>query len=89
MTYLYQSISTFFLVDYLNEIRKWYSVLMPKIQPLLYGNGGPIIMVQIENEYGSFHACDRTYMEWLRDETGTLSKYFMHNIILFRVATFR
>lgn len=33
-----------------------------------YGNGGPIIMVQVENEYGSF-ACDRNYSIWLRDET--------------------
>lgn len=43
---------------------------MPKIQPLLYGNGGPIIMVQVENEYGSFAACDSYYKEWLRNETG-------------------
>lgn len=42
---------------------------MPKIQPLLYGNGGPIILVQIENEYGSFRACDHEYMKWLKEET--------------------
>lgn len=33
-----------------------------------YGNGGPIILVQVENEYGSF-ACDRNYSRWLRDLT--------------------
>lgn len=27
-------------------------------------------MVQVENEYGSFYACDHKYMKWLRDETG-------------------
>lgn len=43
---------------------------MTRMKPLLYGNGGNIIMVQVENEYGSFGACDKSYMEWLRDETG-------------------
>lgn len=41
---------------------------MPRIEPFLYGNGGPIIMVQVENEYGSY-ACDDDYKNWLRDET--------------------
>lgn len=35
----------------------------------LYGNGGPIIMVQVENEYGSFAACDRNHSLWLKHET--------------------
>jgi len=42
---------------------------MSKIVPYLYGNGGPIIMVQVENEYGSYFACDNNYKVWLRDET--------------------
>ncbi|XP_054270953.1 beta-galactosidase-like isoform X2 [Macrosteles quadrilineatus] len=45
----------------------WLSQLMPRIQPLLYGNGGPVIMVQVENEYGSYWACDHSYTAWLRD----------------------
>lgn len=50
-------------------MRKWFTELMPRIQPHLYGNGGPIIMVQIENEYGWFDACDRFYTTWLKNET--------------------
>lgn len=42
---------------------------MTKMQKYLYGNGGPIIMVQVENEYGSYFACDEKYRLWLRDET--------------------
>lgn len=53
---------------------------MSKMQRLLYGNGGPIIMVQVENEYGSFYACDHSYMAWLRDET---QKYTQGNAVLF------
>lgn len=37
--------------------------------PYLYENGGPIIMVQVENEYGSYSACDRNYSIWLKHET--------------------
>jgi beta-galactosidase GanA len=48
-------------------VERWYDVFLPKIAPLLYKNGGPIITVQIENEYGSYYACDREYMGALRD----------------------
>jgi len=55
--------------NYLFEVGKWYSMLMPRFEKHLYGNGGNIIMVQIENEYGAFGACDEVYKEFLRDET--------------------
>ena len=41
---------------------------MPKLKPYLYGNGGPVIMVQVENEYSSWSGCQRQYAQWLRDE---------------------
>ncbi|XP_060881169.1 beta-galactosidase-like [Metopolophium dirhodum] len=53
--------------SYKHYITKWFDVLMPKIDRFLYGNGGNIIMVQVENEYGSYNACDQEYMLWLRD----------------------
>jgi beta-galactosidase len=28
--------------------------LLPKLKPLLVENGGPILMMQVENEYGSY-----------------------------------
>lgn len=55
-------------VDYLREVRKWYAILMPRFQRYWYGNGGPVIMVQVENEYGCF-GCDHRYMAWMRNET--------------------
>lgn len=33
--------------DYKKYVKRWFSVLMPKIVPFLYGNGGNIIMVQV------------------------------------------
>ncbi|KAL1131552.1 hypothetical protein AAG570_011169 [Ranatra chinensis] len=48
-------------------IERWFKQLMPRLQPLLYGNGGPVIMVQVENEYGSYPLNDPTYLVWLRD----------------------
>lgn len=43
---------------------------MPLMKPLLYGNGGPIIMLQVENEYGEF-GCDANYLKWMYNETNT------------------
>lgn len=56
-------------VNYMNEVQKWYDVLMPKFTEYLYGNGGNIIMVQVENEYGAYKQCNTRYKEFLRDET--------------------
>uniref|UniRef100_A0A914HCT6 Beta-galactosidase n=1 Tax=Globodera rostochiensis TaxID=31243 RepID=A0A914HCT6_GLORO len=52
---------------YFGHVRRWFSALLPILRPLLYKNGGPILMVQIENEYGSVSPCDHNYMRWLRD----------------------
>uniref|UniRef100_A0ACD5U0X7 Uncharacterized protein n=1 Tax=Avena sativa TaxID=4498 RepID=A0ACD5U0X7_AVESA len=49
---------------YLSLVERWWSVLLPKVAPLLYSNGGPIIMVQIENEFGSF-GNDKRYLHYL------------------------
>lgn len=66
--------------NYLSEVAKWYAELMPRFTPHMYENGGNIIMVQIENEYGAFKTCDVEYKNWLRDET---KKYTGENTILF------
>ncbi|MGN1341139.1 MAG: beta-galactosidase family protein [Oscillospiraceae bacterium] len=51
---------------YLDEVKRYYSVLMPKLAPYQIGNGGRIILMQIENEYGYF-GNDTAYLEFLRD----------------------
>ncbi|KAM6978431.1 LOW QUALITY PROTEIN: beta-galactosidase-1-like protein [Tautogolabrus adspersus] len=59
--------------DYLQAVSNWLAVLLPKIKPWLYINGGSIITVQVENEYGSYYACDYNYMRHLR----TLFRFFL------------
>ncbi|NP_001017547.1 beta-galactosidase precursor [Danio rerio] len=51
--------------DYLAAVDKWMGKLLPIIKRYLYQNGGPIITVQVENEYGSYFACDFNYMRHL------------------------
>ncbi|XP_039541610.1 beta-galactosidase isoform X1 [Pimephales promelas] len=51
--------------DYLTAVDKWMGKLLPVIKRYLYQNGGPIITVQVENEYGSYFACDFDYMRHL------------------------
>lgn len=50
---------------YLKKIDKYYSVILPKIRPLLSQNGGPIIAMSVENEYGSF-GNDKHYLEAIK-----------------------
>ena len=41
---------------------RWIMRLGKELAPLQVGNGGPILLVQVENEYGSF-GNDHAYME--------------------------
>lgn len=50
---------------YTAAVERYIDKLAQLIKPLLITNGGPILMVQIENEYGSY-GNDKTYLEWLR-----------------------
>ncbi|WP_339787279.1 glycoside hydrolase family 35 protein [Paenibacillus sp. FSL R7-0313] len=51
---------------FLENVDRYYDVLLPKLKPLLSTHGGPIIAMQIENEYGSF-GNDASYLQYLRD----------------------
>ena len=51
---------------YIKAVKDFFSVLIPKLLPYLETNGGKIIAMQVENEYGSFGR-DKKYLYWLRD----------------------
>ncbi|PSS15320.1 glycoside hydrolase family 35 protein [Amorphotheca resinae ATCC 22711] len=51
---------------FMNASKAYIERLATELQPLLITHGGPILMAQIENEYGSYGA-DHTYMAALRD----------------------
>ena len=36
------------------QVKSWWGSLLPRVRPLLWESGGPVVMVQIENEYGAF-----------------------------------
>ncbi|HEX7341357.1 MAG TPA: beta-galactosidase [Rhodanobacteraceae bacterium] len=50
---------------YMNAVARYFDVLAPQIKPLMADAGGPILMVQIENEYASFGS-DLEYLETLQ-----------------------
>ncbi|MFC0436718.1 beta-galactosidase [Kutzneria buriramensis] len=50
---------------YMAAVRRYVGELAPRIRPLMIGNGGPVLMVQIENEYGSYGS-DPAYLDALR-----------------------
>lgn len=49
---------------YLDKIRAYYRQLIPRLASLQCTRGGPVIMMQIENEYGSYGS-DREYLRFL------------------------
>ncbi|MFD7440333.1 beta-galactosidase family protein [Streptomyces sp. NPDC059909] len=55
---------------YLAEVERWFGRLLPQVAARQIDRGGPVIMVQAENEYGSFGS-DQAYLrrivELLRD----------------------
>jgi len=51
---------------FLAHVSDYYHVLMKKLAPLQLDCGGPVIMMQVENEYGSY-SDDKAYLRWLRD----------------------
>ena len=50
---------------FLEKVKHYFDVLLPLIVPLQVTHGGPVIMVQVENEYGSF-SNDKTYLRALK-----------------------
>ncbi|WP_426622198.1 glycoside hydrolase family 35 protein [Microbacterium sp. As-52] len=52
--------------DFLAAVDAWYDALIPRLAPLQAAHGGPIVAIQIENEYGSFGS-DSAYLAHLRD----------------------
>lgn len=51
---------------YIECFDRYLDKLFAQVRPLLCTNGGPVIMMQIENEYG-YYGDDREYLSYLRD----------------------
>ena len=51
---------------FLAAVDEWFDRLFPVVAPYLAGNGGPILAVQVENEYGAYGE-DRAYLRHLAD----------------------
>ncbi|MGL4736613.1 MAG: beta-galactosidase, partial [Cellulosilyticaceae bacterium] len=52
--------------EYLKHVDDWFDVFIPKMVPYLRTNGGPIVAVQVENEYGSY-GDDKDYLRHMQD----------------------
>lgn len=51
---------------FMKHVQDYYHVLLPILKPLQVTEGGNVILMQVENEYGYF-GNDRQYMEQMRD----------------------
>uniref|UniRef100_A0A671W7F7 Beta-galactosidase n=1 Tax=Sparus aurata TaxID=8175 RepID=A0A671W7F7_SPAAU len=55
-------------------LNTFFDKLIPKVVPLQFKKGGPIIAVQVENEYGSF-AKDESYMLFIKEMCVILGRF--------------
>ncbi len=51
--------------SFLGHVEEYYKELLPRLTPWQCTKGGPVILMQVENEYG-YYANDRTYLEEMR-----------------------
>ena len=51
---------------YTVAVERYFKQLIPKISKYQSSNGGPIIAVQVENEYGGYGNQDSGHLEWLK-----------------------
>ncbi|NOZ74024.1 MAG: beta-galactosidase [FCB group bacterium] len=63
---------------YLEAVDRYFDVLLPRLEPLQISRGGPIIAMQIENEYGAY-GNDKEYLRYL--EKGMRARGI--NVLLF------
>ncbi|WP_329397947.1 glycoside hydrolase family 35 protein [Streptomyces melanogenes] len=52
--------------EYLRHVERWFRVLLPQVVARQADRGGPVVMVQVENEYGSYGS-DHVYLRALAD----------------------
>ncbi|HDR9163647.1 TPA: beta-galactosidase [Burkholderia vietnamiensis] len=50
---------------YMEAVKRYVTELAPRVKPLMSVNGGPILMLQIENEYATYGS-DTAYLEEIR-----------------------
>nr|XP_008246578.1 beta-galactosidase-1-like protein 3 [Oryctolagus cuniculus] len=50
--------------SFIEAVDRYFDHLVPRMAPLQFHQGGPVIAVQVENEYGSFNR-DKRYMSYL------------------------
>lgn len=67
-----------FEAGYIAAVDKWWGQLLPLVVPQLYENGGAVVMVQMENEFGSYgdvstNPLDMEYMYHLVSPTTSLT----------------
>ena len=52
---------------YTEPVARYFHELAKVVKPNLVENGGSIVMIQIENEYGSYPKHDHSYIVWLKN----------------------
>uniref|UniRef100_A0A8C8YSX9 Beta-galactosidase n=1 Tax=Prolemur simus TaxID=1328070 RepID=A0A8C8YSX9_PROSS len=63
-----------------NAVNRYFDKLISRIVPLQYNQGGPIIAVQVENEYGSYYL-DKKYMPYVKKVSAPLIFFHIYTLL--------
>ena len=71
--------------QYMSAVERWWGKLLPLVKPLLVENGGPIAMVQVENEFGSFGdvSSNTRDLEYLKRLVELAREQLGENVVLY------
>lgn len=61
---------------YMTYVNRYFAQLLPKLVPLQFQKGGPIIMFQVENEYSISGKHDLPYLKKLSQTMWNSGKYW-------------
>ncbi|KAK9787022.1 hypothetical protein WJX73_010761 [Symbiochloris irregularis] len=67
---------------FLLQVDRWWAELLPRIRPFLHANGGPIVMLQLENELG-FANEGRHMQDYLRHLYKAARKHLGQEVLIY------
>lgn len=66
--------------NFMKPVETWFHRLLTSVRKSLYKYGGPVIALQIENQYGAYPGCDVNYMATL---IRLVRQYVQDDVVLF------
>mmetsp|Transcript_87373 Transcript_87373/g.154925 ORF Transcript_87373/g.154925 Transcript_87373/m.154925 type:complete len:642 (+) Transcript_87373:18-1943(+) len=70
-------------LQYMSAVERWLRVLYKKLESYTYSRDGPVAIIQIENEYGSFGNCNENPLDaaYMQSLLNLATQYFGQDVV--------